>query len=1524
MSKSCRIVVPESSTSSSRQAPRVTDWTLCVICQQDTTKKITNPAVDKYRGSGKECGYRLLAENLLDFHKVNCLPPEVAISRLDSGNGVANTLMENNAVWHKTCRNKFDSYKLKRAQKRKAKEEAEEEPSPVKTRQRSVSMTRNNNCFFCDADDGKEKLHSAQTDKIDQRVREYAHILQDRLLLGKLSEGDMHALDARYHSSCMTLLSNRVRKHQNERMRDSDKSKTNSLVLAELVAYIEEFRNHDSESLPVFKLSDLGKLYESRLKEQDPHFSGKVNTTRLKEKLLGLIPNLRTQTQGRDVILMFDSDIGEAIKLAWTNNHDDDAMQLASAARILRKDIFSEEYTFEGSMEQGCEIDAVPESLLAFLRMILYGPNIKNQAQLPEASTKVAVSLSELISFNAKKYSQKAETSGSRHAKSRENPLVIYTGLMIHAKTRQKALVDKLSQRGLCISYDRVKEINANLANSVCAQFDRDGCVCPSTLKKNIFTVGAVDNIDHNPSARNAMDSFHGTAISIIQFPTHEKPGEDREPITMTDIAEKDMKCSLPSEYSEIEPATISRTELFPPASDGNKTADVSLISASREKENEWLTFVSDTVMKAKLEPEDFISWSAYHASKQSLEIRPSCPIALLPLFTEPAASVAMIAHSMKLVDAVVQHLNTGQIPIVTMDQPLFGIAKQIQWAWPDVFGEDKFVVLMGGLHIEMNAVKLLGDFLRGSGWAAILIKSGVTTSGRADAILKGSHVTRCRYVHQVTAASLHLLRISAYQSYSESLSAGESGMDFKTWCDHNVETIPQFKYWSLVLELELLVLQFVRSLREADFLLYVQCLGQLVPWMFAMDHTNYARWLPIHIKDMVQLQERVPSVHQEFLQGNFVVQKSNHVFSNIAIDQAHEQMNAMIKGDGGVVGITQNPTALLKWITAGPEIARLTEEYESSFGKQSSGPLPHHDQGAATQQKFSQHVKSMVETIEDIGNPFKEDSKDLVVLDTKEVMSAQALENLNSVKSRGEYQYEKFVDERIERRTTPVSDIISKNNLSVFHKVTPNRPSRTSHQIKTLKSSCELYGRMYISCQSRDGDMDEFFSHENQAEPPSLSDMGEMRHCTKSDLVGCLEKMIDTNSVQATPTVDAKILDGSVLVNMLLPKSCTTFEDYRERVFFPYLIKCLSQAKRVDVVWDRYVESSLKSQRRQQRGAGTRVIVRGSTPIPQNWQSFLRVDQNKTELYKYLSDSIAKLSVHGKEIYSTQETGVVSSEGGNVGHELDCDHEEADSRILLHAAHCVRNGHRKILIRTVDTDVVVLAVATFHTLSPDEMWVAFGLRNHYRMIPIHEMARALGEERSKALLFFHCFTGCDTSASFCSIGKKKAWDTWTAYPEVTETFLALSQPAPSVSEENMRHLERFVILLYDRSSDSTEVNQARKSLFAKGRQIDHIPPTKAALLEHAKRSTYQAGYVWGRSLEPMQNLPSPNDWGWTRDANNQWTPFWTALPEAAKSCKELVKCNCKKACRVPCKCVKSSLQCTELCKCGGTCYRMA
>ena len=77
-------------------------------------------------------------------------------------------------------------------------------------------------------------------------------------------------------------------------------------------------------------------------------------------------------------------------------------------------------------------------------------------------------------------------------------------------------------------------------------------------------------------------------------------------------------------------------------------------------------------------------------------------------------------------------------------------------------------------------------------------------------------------------------------------------------------------------MELELCVKVYVRSLRQASFQMYLDALTELVPWFHALDHTNYARSIPIHLRDMVELSRMHPEVAKEFSDGKFTVRKTN------------------------------------------------------------------------------------------------------------------------------------------------------------------------------------------------------------------------------------------------------------------------------------------------------------------------------------------------------------------------------------------------------------------------------------------------------------------------------------------------------------------------------------------------------------------------------------------------------------------------------------------------------------------------
>ena len=231
---------------------------------------------------------------------------------------------------------------------------------------------------------------------------------------------------------------------------------------------------------------------------------------------------------------------------------------------------------------------------------------------------------------------------------------------------------------------------------------------------------------------------------------------------------------------------------------------------------------------------------------------------------------------------------------------------------------------MLGGLHIEMTAYKALGKWMKGSGWTEILSTAAVATQGVADSFITASHLTRTRREHQVMAASLHLLQHKAYQEYVTTVTVSD-GQELKSFDDCKQEMsnkFPLLLYWDQVLYSEISYLQLAQAFREADFALYIHDLIKIIPWMFALDQTNYARRLSVHIRDMCELPLQHRDVFQTFCDGSFVIHKTERPFSSIALDHAHEQLNSEVQGEGGAVGLTKISAVFGRWMVGRPEVA--------------------------------------------------------------------------------------------------------------------------------------------------------------------------------------------------------------------------------------------------------------------------------------------------------------------------------------------------------------------------------------------------------------------------------------------------------------------------------------------------------------------------------------------------------------------------------------------------------------------------
>ena len=149
---------------------------------------------------------------------------------------------------------------------------------------------------------------------------------------------------------------------------------------------------------------------------------------------------------------------------------------------------------------------------------------------------------------------------------------------------------------------------------------------------------------------------------------------------------------------------------------------------------------------------------------------------------------------------------------------------------------------------------------LEGNWWIEATREAKLASPGVTESFLKASHVMRTCHARAVTACSLHIAWIIQLPL-----------SQLPKWCRHYLQHLvcpeesPQFLYWCICLELEILVFTFVRYLRIGG--LYVESLTKLTRWFFSHNHTNYARWMPIHVRDTCSLDVTHPQVaHSEMV----------------------------------------------------------------------------------------------------------------------------------------------------------------------------------------------------------------------------------------------------------------------------------------------------------------------------------------------------------------------------------------------------------------------------------------------------------------------------------------------------------------------------------------------------------------------------------------------------------------------------------------------------------------------------------
>ena len=217
-----------------------------------------------------------------------------------------------------------------------------------------------------------------------------------------------------------------------------------------------------------------------------------------------------------------------------------------------------------------------------------------------------------------------------------------------------------------------------------------------------------------------------------------------------------------------------------------------------------------------------------------------------------------------------------------------------------------------------MAYLAILGKRFKDAGLSNIMIESGLVAEGSINVVMNGKHYDRSIRAHKLVFEALsRLLWMTFFDSLSDNqyhqylevikniydlyISSQfekeefpsafiEMTKHFDKFINENSVNNATFAFWISYLDMVGLLLKFVRATRTADWDLHLVSIEAMIPWFFAYDRVNYARYLPVYLFEMLNLEVTHPLIHERLLDGDFVAQRQNtHGFSGTALDQVIE-----------------------------------------------------------------------------------------------------------------------------------------------------------------------------------------------------------------------------------------------------------------------------------------------------------------------------------------------------------------------------------------------------------------------------------------------------------------------------------------------------------------------------------------------------------------------------------------------------------------------------------------------------------
>jgi hypothetical protein len=564
--------------------------------------------------------------------------------------------------------------------------------------------------------------------------------------------------------------------------------------------------------------------------------------------------------------------------------------------------------------------------------------------------------------------------------------------------------------------------------------------------------------------------------------------------------------------------------------------------------------------------------------------------------------------------------------------------------------------------------------------------------------------------------------------------------------------------------------------------------------------------------------------------------------------------------------------------------------------------------------------VSSLVDLLEnDWINPFQQDPLDLISLSTGTAASKEVSQDLLSAKQKGEVAYLNFQVQRLQQGEG-FYDTIKRLNLKTFNNMKKAKTIKGTKTEIVLKADRRVFGNMLLIAQSRKMDMLDVLSHPLGPIPWALANpSGTMKTTGKSVFGNHLEGKV--HPAEAITEPHATIIDAMALIRKAHGEN-HTFEELSDKLLTQILYTG-QKSNRIDVVFDVYREQSIKTAERECRASQSGIVFTQIRPghTIRNWKGLLDCTESKNNLTKFLAENWQnpgkRLKLGNKVMFITcgnQCLKLTKSMCQTIG-ELGSDHEEADTRVLLHAKHAAEEFN-SIEVVSDDTDVLVICLALSHLID-SQIYIRRGTKLRVRLVDIGKLSCVLGDGVRNALPALHAWTGCDTISALAGQGKLNAFKLITQNQRYQVAFTELGSTW-QLSDTVFDTIEEFTCKLYSRNTKCVNVNKLRYEMYrSHGGDVEsgQLPPCQNTLYQHTLRANYQSA-IWKKSLQNSPCIPNPYDGhGWTLNEGNLEIQWMTSLP-APEIVLSLMACKCSRACKPEdCPCIISGLKCTAACK---------